>query len=304
MKQRTLLIVAGVLGVAAVGLLQVESWRTQGGTVYVFRATRNVTPPATLSGAYEPVGIPRNSYDAMASTVPTRDLERWVSATPLVRPVRAGDTITFDVLQKAADSGPQIQPGMRAVGIEVGEAQAVGFLIRPGDLVDVLGTVPEAQATITRHLLQAKRVLATDQQYRLEDSAFLQNRSYNTITLEVTPAEAEAIEAFRTQVRDGFALSLRPKGDVEVIRSPSWADADAVRVPARGAGRRRSRRSGGSDRQHHRAHWPRAGQRDRAAQPLRIAPARLAHPPGRRAPSAFGRVEPDDRQRARDQADG
>jgi pilus assembly protein CpaB len=222
MKQRTLLIVAGVLGVAAVGLLQVESWRTQGGTVYVFRATRNVTPPATLSGAYEPVGIPRNSYDAMASTVPTRDLERWVSATPLVRPVRAGDTITFDVLQKAADSGPQIQPGMRAVGIEVGEAQAVGFLIRPGDLVDVLGTVPEAQATITRHLLQAKRVLATDQQYRLEDSAFLQNRSYNTITLEVTPAEAEAIEAFRTQVRDGFALSLRPKGDVEVVTTPGY----------------------------------------------------------------------------------
>jgi Flp pilus assembly protein CpaB len=220
MKPRSFLIIAGVLGLVAVVLLQLDSWRTRGGTVYVFRATRNVQPPATLRGAYEAVGLPRNSYDAMASQVPGKELERWVSSTPVVRPVRAGETITFDALQKGADSGLQIGAGMRAVGMEVQAAQAVGFLIRPGDHVDVIGTVRQAQATVTRHLLQARKVLAIDQQYRLEDTAFLQSRSFNTVTLEVTPAEAEQLEAYRAQVKEGFSLALRPKGELQAVTTP------------------------------------------------------------------------------------
>jgi len=226
MSPRKLLIVAGVLGVLAMVALQLDSWRTQGGTVYVFRATRAVQPPATLRGAYEKVGLPRNTYDAMASQIPSGELEAWVSSTPVVRPVRAGETIAFDVLQRNADAGPPISPGMRAVAIDVTGAQAVGYLVRPGDVVDILGTVPDAGAMVARHLLQARKVLAIDQQYRLEDTAFLQNRSFNTVTLEVTPAEAEVIEAYRAIVREGFALSLRPKGDVARIRTPGYPVAD------------------------------------------------------------------------------
>jgi Flp pilus assembly protein CpaB len=222
MNPRKLLIIAGVLGALAVALLQVESWRTQGGTVYVFRATRNVQPPATLRGAYVRVGMPKSTYDVMASQVPSSELERWVSNTPVVRPVRAGETISFDLLQRAAEAGLTIAAGMRAVGIEVNGAQAVGYLVRPGDVVDVLGTVPDGQTTVARHLLQAKKVLAVDQQYRLEDSAFLQSRSFSTVTLEVTPAEAEVIEAYRAIVREGFALALRPKGDQQPVSTPGY----------------------------------------------------------------------------------
>jgi Flp pilus assembly protein CpaB len=222
MKPRSFLIIAGVLGL----LLQLDSWRTRGGTVVVFRATRNVQPPATLRGAYEAVGLPRSSYDVMASQVPSNELERWVSTTPVVRPVRAGETITFDALQKAADAGPQIGAGMRAVGLDVQAAQAVGFLIRPGDHVDVIGTLRQAQATVTKHLLQARKVLAIDQQYRLEDSAFLQSRTFNTVTLEVTPAEAEQLEAYRSQVKEGFALALRPKGELQAVTTPGVPVSD------------------------------------------------------------------------------
>jgi Flp pilus assembly protein CpaB len=222
MKPRNLMIIAGTLGVLAVVLLQVEAWRTRGGTVYVLRATRNVEPPATMRGAYAIVGIPANSYEPMRTQVPTTELESWVASTPVVRPIRAGETITFDALQKSADAGPRIAPGMRAVAIEVQAAQAVGYLVRPGDYVDVLGTVPDEKALVTRHLLQAKRVVATDQQYRLEDSAFLQRREYATVTLEVTPAEAEAIEAFRAIVRTGFSLALRPDGDLQAVQTPGY----------------------------------------------------------------------------------
>jgi Flp pilus assembly protein CpaB len=226
MKPRTLLITAAALGVLAVLLLQLESWRTRGGTVHVFRATRNVQPPNTLRGAYEVVGLPRTSYDAMASQVPTTELEAWVASSPVVRTVRAGETITFDALQRAAEAGPQIAAGMRAVGLEVGAAQAVGYLIRPGDHVDVLGTVPESVTTVTKHILQARRVLAVDQQYRLEDSAFLQNRTFSTVTIEVTPAEAELVEAYRAIARDGFSLALRPKGDMQQVTTPGYQIAN------------------------------------------------------------------------------
>jgi Flp pilus assembly protein CpaB len=206
-----------------VALLQVESWRTRGGTVYVFKAKRDVRPPNTLNGAVDVVGIPGNTYVVMRSQVPTTELQPWVVGTPVVRPVRAGETITFDVLQRSASSGLTIAPGLRAVAIEVQGAQAVGYLVRPGDYVDVLVTLPEEANLVTRHVLQAKHVLAVDQQYRLEDSAFLQSRTYSTVTLELTPAEAEMVEAYRSVIRNGFSLSLRGKGDTAEVQTPSYS---------------------------------------------------------------------------------
>ncbi len=222
MKPRNLMISAVVLGLIAVTLLQVEAWRTRGGTVYVFKATKNVDPPSTLRGAFDVVGMPANTYEAMRTQVPTVDLQSWVGNTPVVRPVHIGETITFDALQKSAEPGLKIAPGMRAVGIDVQGAQAVAYLVRPGDYVDVLGSVPDEKMLVTRHLLQAKRVLAVGQQYRLEDSAFLQNRTYSTVTLEVTPAEAERLEAYRTVARTGFSLALRPPGDLQPVQTPGY----------------------------------------------------------------------------------
>jgi len=222
MKPRNLLIIAVVLGLVAAVLLQVEAWRTRGGTVVVFRATRDVKPPATLQGAYEKVGIPANNFTSMTSQVPTEELERWVGSTPVARTVSAGETITFDALQRGADAGLQIGVGLRAVGVEVQSAQAVGYLVRPGDAVDVIATVPAPDGVVTKHLLQAKRVLAVDQLYRLEDSAFLQNQTYSTVTLEVTPAEAEMLEAYRGVVRTGFSLALRGRGDLETVTTPTF----------------------------------------------------------------------------------
>jgi len=164
----------------------------------------------------------------MRATVPTADLEAWVANAPTLREVRAGQTITFDMLQKSAD-GLRITPGMHAVAIEVQAAQAVGYLIRPGDYVDVLGTVPHEKDLVTKHLLQVKHVLAVDQQYRLEDSAFLQHPSYSTVTLEVTPEEAEVLEAYRMMVKGGFSLSLRPRGDLEKVETPSYPITDLTR---------------------------------------------------------------------------
>ena len=213
-----MLIVSVVLGLAAAGLM----WnQTRGSNVMVFQLTGSAQPGDTLRAVIRPVGIAQSTYASMASVVPTVELQDFVANTPVVRQVQPGEFVTFDMLLQSAGERLAISPGMRAVGVDVGTAgQAVGFLLRPGDLVDVIATVPGRAQLEARHVLQARRVVAVDQQYRLEDSAFLQNRTFSSVTLEVTPTEAQQLEVYRTVVSDGFLLSLRPEGEAELVNTP------------------------------------------------------------------------------------
>jgi len=220
MSPRTALILSVILGVIAVVLLQSE---VRGGSVTVFRVTKDVGAGGSLRGAITPASIPRTSYDQIATTVPTAEFEQWILSTPNVRDVRSGETVTFDMFLLTAGDGFKVAAGQRAVGLGVSSgAQTAGFMALPGDVVDVLATLPEAEGSAARTILQAKKILAVDQIYRRDDSAFVRSRQYNTVTLEVTPAEAEMVEAYRTLVSNGFMLSLRNPGDTAAIRSTGF----------------------------------------------------------------------------------
>lgn len=221
MKPANLLIASMVLAALAVGLLMTRTRLLGEPTVEVFKATEDVPAGRTLAERARRTAIPRSAWESMKSEVPGAELENWVMSTPLVRDVKAGETITFATFQKSADPGLAIARGMRAVGIEVGGAESAGFLVRPGDHVDVLATLPEGRQMVTRYLLQAKRVLAVGRQYRLDDSAFPASDTYSTVTLEVSPAEAEKLEYARPLVQGrGFMLALRGKGDLALVQTP------------------------------------------------------------------------------------
>jgi hypothetical protein len=49
------------------------------------------------------------------------------------------------------------------------------------------------------------------------------------VTLEVTPSEAEVVEAYRSLVRNGFSLTLRGRGDTKIVETPTYAIADLGR---------------------------------------------------------------------------
>ena len=222
MDPKKLIIAAIVMGAGAVILLQMQISKVQGDAITVFQATDARRVGETLDGAIRSVTLPANVYQGIKNQVPTIELEGWVKSTKLVRAVSAGETITFDLLQRSADQGLKIATGMRAVAIEVKGAQAVGYLVRPGDYVDVIATLPEgAGILVTKHLLQAKKVLAVDQQYRTDTSAFVDAVQYSSVTLELTPAEVEIVEWARSLGRGGFALSLRPKGDLQTVVTPT-----------------------------------------------------------------------------------
>lgn len=107
---------------------------------------------------------------------------------------------------------------MRAVSINVSGAASVSGMVKPNDHIDVLGTFtfPNAKngelELVTLTILQNVTVLATGKD-RTKSGQANPNASYNTVTLEVTPREAEML-AFAEQIKGRLTLALRNPSDL------------------------------------------------------------------------------------------
>lgn len=108
-----------------------------------------------------------------------------------------------------------LQPGMRAISVEISTESASGGFILPNDRVDLILThdvevITEDRMTerpVAVSILSNVRVLAIDQVFRTGEEG---GASYvgNVATLEVTPKEAEMISL--SQSLGTLSLSLRP----------------------------------------------------------------------------------------------
>jgi pilus assembly protein CpaB len=113
----------------------------------------------------------------------------------------------------------------RAVSIAVDTTSSVTNLVKPGHYVDIVGTFrfPEMKAdksldTLTLTILQCVHVLATGTQMSnsVGPDAKGATRSYSTVTLEVTPKEAEML-IFASQ-KGRLTLTLRNYEDSTIIK--------------------------------------------------------------------------------------
>lgn len=131
-----------------------------------------------------------------------------------------------------------IRRQMRAVSINASGAAAVSGMVHPADHVDVLGTFsfpgpPDAngrptQKFVTCTILQNVLVLATGRE--TAKSITLGQPSgggYNTVTLEVTPREAEML-VFAEQMHGRLALTLRNPNDTSYERELPKVDFDKI----------------------------------------------------------------------------
>ncbi len=139
------------------------------------------------------------------------DPSKVVGALSLIT-IPAGGTITLSKVGHPSDMPlpVRLQPGMRAVSIPIDKVKAVSGLIEPGDRVDVIaippktGDSPPPAATILRGI----RVLAVGP--LLENTSATpapENQVSTTITLEVTPKQADLIEM--ADVNTNLRLALR-----------------------------------------------------------------------------------------------
>lgn len=144
---------------------------------------------------------------------------------------------------------------MRAMSINVNGAASVSGMIKPNDHVDVIGTFnfPDDEGKIKRGdpvtctILQNVLVLATG-----KDTSKTQSRefgtvggsNYSTVTLEVTPREAEML-AFAEQIKGRLILTLRNRNDTSSEKELPQIDYLKIRQEMEELNLKRQQKIGG-----------------------------------------------------------
>lgn len=152
-------------------------------------------------------------------------------------PVAAGQPIYDPMVVFAKGSGYMaaiLPKGMRAVAMNVSPDTAAGGFILPGDHVDVVLTHHDKEAEkenagtekiLSDTILRNVPVLAADQ--TVEEKSGQKVLVAKTVTLEVTPSQAEDLELARVQ--GTLSLSLRSLQDSQSPTPEGAADKEASR---------------------------------------------------------------------------
>lgn len=248
MKPKHLLMISIGAGLLAVVLVRVQISRERGDSLTVFRAVEGVAAGQALGDLIEPVTLPGDNYfPNLLKEAPTAEMRELVANTPLRQPISAGEIVLYRHLEQTVDPGirSRIPAGLKAISIEVDEATSVGYLVEPGDRVDVLAALPGEAPWIaaglgaaappldggpdplvrrngspsyleleTRPLLEGVEVLAVGDRYLREELPSLRGRrEYSTVSLLVTPEQAQRLAHARDVLASPMTLVLRGGDD-------------------------------------------------------------------------------------------
>ena len=134
-----------------------------------------------------------------------------------------------------------IKSEMRAVSVNCSGAASVSGMVRPNDHVDVIASFSfpkfgtdgrtAIQELVTYTILQNVHVLATGKETANslsgQGGAFNAG-SYSTVTLEVTPREAEML-VFAEQIKGRISLALRSPSDTTYEKELPQVDLEQIR---------------------------------------------------------------------------
>jgi len=135
-------------------------------------------------------------------------------------PIRWRDLETGDLTGRGSLLANIIPQQERALAVAVDSTSAVASMIRPNDHVDIIGTFrfPTAEGesaldTVTLTLLQNVTVLAVGQQLSTTIDEGRRGSSYTSLTLSITPEEAELLVF--AQQKGKLTFTLRNPRDVD-----------------------------------------------------------------------------------------
>ncbi len=247
MKSKIVLIAAVVVGLLAFFLtgqyLKSEREKLYAGAekVRILAAARDM--PAGTVLKFEDIGGKSVYKTAVGENVFRPDDLNLVMDKRLIYPLKEGDPLWWthvDVPQQGRGGlSKMIKPGLRAVSISVGGAAAVSGLVKPNDHVDILGTFTfpsrrqQGQTeAVTLTLLQDVTVLATGTRLGQmgaygSDTWSQQSAGYSSVSLEVTPKEAEVL-TFAQSVKGQLVLSLRNEDDVSFEKTLPEVDFQEI----------------------------------------------------------------------------
>lgn len=203
---------------------------------------KRTTPiPILVATGYIPAGVYLKPEMVERKKVPesfvspsaireTKEVEGLMTLVPL----SAGEQV---LANKFGEGEPtlslSLNPGFRAYTLEVNETSGVGGMVRAGNRVDILAKIARSGQEWTAFAFQDLRVLATGQRLERmggpkkgsEASGTENGSNYGTVTLEVTPEQAETL--FFLEGRP-LRLVLRAPGDEEVVALGSKTEAEVL----------------------------------------------------------------------------
>lgn len=233
MKQKLVLVASIVIGLLAFWLthnyIQGELNRIYAGAerIQVVGAARDLAAGMTIQP--EDIGVMSVFKSQLPSQAVLPEERQMIIGKKLLYPLSRKDPVLLShvVLPERFRGGlsPTIRVGMRAISLAIGGEAAVSGLVQPNDRVDILGTftLPSKTAvgqmeTMTFTLLQDVTVLATGSRIAKKELGMAAGSEgkvsggYSTVTLEVTPREAELL-FFSEHMKGQLALSLRHPED-------------------------------------------------------------------------------------------
>ncbi len=263
MKQKIVLVVAIVAGVLAALLTRTylmakdaevrrlkEVFNQRHGTMEVLCFARAVPGGAVI--AKSDLGLKDVPQTGLRGQALTKANLMDVIGRKTVLAHAPGDVIFWSDVEGgspvASGLAGDIRRRKRAISINVSGAAAVSGMVKPNDHVDVIGTfsfpVPgtkDQTELVTHTMLQNVLVLATGRETAKSSTRpdyRDNNYGYSTVTLEVSPREAEML-VFAEQIKGRLHLSLRNRADTHVEDKPPQVDFRNIRKEIEELDRRR-----------------------------------------------------------------
>lgn len=211
-RNRTLVLVlvAGAFGALAVGgargyiaeriASERERLNPPHAMVEVVVAKADLPPGATVSPDTMAVRSMPIEFAPGGSVRPESFTQ--VEGMRLTQPMRSGEPLLPNAIEQAHDGNfsTRIRHGIRAMTIQVDEVNSVSGMLQPGDRIDLLFTVrPPALPgmapadELTAPLMQDLTVLATGSQVIPSGEASGTGRPFTSITVEVSPQQAQRL---------------------------------------------------------------------------------------------------------------
>ena len=210
-------VVAGL--VATFGIHRYVSVKTRvvkAPTREVFIATADISPGTALSGAaVKAVTWPQEVVPPnCASTM--REIENRVVKAPIPK----GNPVLFSMLAPegtAAGLSGILDDGKRALTVKVDEVAGVAGFIHPGDRVDVLMdlSLKGQSEHFSKTILHNISVLTAGQIW--EQKGDNKPVVVNTVTLELTPGEAEVLNLASNEGK--IRLALRNRNNMNIAQT-------------------------------------------------------------------------------------
>ncbi|MGE5653007.1 MAG: Flp pilus assembly protein CpaB [Bacillota bacterium] len=209
-SNKRLIILALLLALATAGcvyvyLNKIRTDLTLGKTQTVMVAAQNIPAKAVITAEMLKQVSVHTEYIHPQAILTAKDAIGAITSAPVVQ----GEQLLKDRVVRKDDNSYlafKVPEGRRAISVNVTEAIGVGFMVQPGDTVDVLATINPDQPNklMTRTILQDIAVLAVSQER--EATGEDKTKLAKTYTLAVSPDQAEALTLAEEKGRIRFTL--------------------------------------------------------------------------------------------------